>query len=652
VVQTASRCEEYILQTFDTPFPIENPTCRSILTQQAGFIRTRLERARELQSVQNGLREVSENINRFGNDRDAALTELTALESRLATELRDFYDYFHIDYHEEHKRLFELARQFLNQQALRNKENVKKALTSYSNFVIGNDRVRKTFSENLEYLEENLQAISLIFPVITCTLLSVRNMLPCVSECVDRMIVDEAGMIPQHQTFPLLVRSRKAIIVGDPLQIEPVMTLANQRREQYRQTAFIDKRLSETDYHRYSPEEIERATTYHRAAGASGEDGDAGRGIRLIEHYRCQPSIIQFCDRIVGYGLEVKTAPVSPLLETNLIAYHVEGRIEGNVNEEEVTAVHEVIKHLVHQGYSLEDIGVISPFSIHAQALNKSLRKYFLGLKENAIATVHKFQGSQKRVIILSTKVCRPQDNFSCDWINKKPNLFNVAVSRAEELFILVGNRYRLEKAQGYSRRLVEHIRENGVILEYKSEAEIPKQQPGASLVLDCDHLHILRTAIDEAEQELIIVTPWIRGSQANSEPKRFARDIVSALERGVKVTVIYGYISAEGKDDNDSDAENYLQKILSQYPNSSLICLGKEKYLQSKGTHERILLCDSKYAVVGSWNWLSHPYRDYCNRKRGDTKAQIRRETSVKLSEAVSIAELKQRIEQHFKIN
>ncbi len=73
---------------------------------------------------------------------------------------------------------------------------------------------------------------------------------------------------------------------------------------------------------------------------------------------------------------------------------------------------------------------------------------------------------------------------------------------------------------------------------------------------------------------------------------------------------------------------------------------------MQSKGTHERILLCDSKYAVVGSWNWLSHPYRDYCNRKRGDTKAQIRRETSVKLSEAVSIAELKQRIEQHFKIN
>jgi hypothetical protein len=73
-------------------------------------------------------------------------------------------------------------------------------------------------------------------------------MLPRVSECVDRTIIDEAGMIPLHQSFPLLIRSRKAIIVGDPLQIEPVITLSDQRRDNYRQTAFIDKGLTEIDY--------------------------------------------------------------------------------------------------------------------------------------------------------------------------------------------------------------------------------------------------------------------------------------------------------------------------------------------------------------------------------------------------------------------
>ncbi|MBW4597351.1 MAG: DNA/RNA helicase [Brasilonema angustatum HA4187-MV1] len=523
VTRTASRCQEYILQTRDTPFPVENPTSRSILVQQAGFIEGRLDKARELQGVQVQLKENSDNIIRFGNERDETLRNLTALEGRLETQPKDFYSSFHEDYHEEHKKLFELSRQFLNQHALRNKKDVKQALTSYSNFFSGNNQTPNTFAKNSD---DYLRVLSLIFPVITCTLQSVRNMLPSVKECIDRTIVDEAGMIPLHQTFPLLVRSRNAIIVGDPLQIEPIISLASQRREQYCKTAFLDCGLSETDYHCYSPEQIECATTYHRAAGASGEEGDTGEGIRLIEHYRCQPSIIQYCDRIVGYGLEVKTKPTSSPLETNLIAYHVEGNIKGKVNQQELTAVHELIKHLVNQGYSPEDIGVISPFRVHADALKNSLLKQFPAMrkddKDSNIGTIHNFQGSQKKVIILSTKVCQPLDNYN--WINKRPNLLNVAVSRAEELFILVGNLYRLEKAGGYTRRLVEHIREHGVILEYKTEAEIPEQQAGSQPVYDCNHLKLFQDAIEQAEQELTIVTPWIRGN----EPKRFVNEIVS----------------------------------------------------------------------------------------------------------------------------
>jgi AAA domain len=200
--------------------------------------------------------------------------------------LLDFYSFFHTDYHNEHKKLFELSRQFLHQQALRNKEKVKQALNAYSNFLTGSDANRQRFSENLENLQENLKAVSLIFPVITCTLLSVRNMLPCVTECVDRVIVDEAGMIPQHQTFPLLVRTRQAIIVGDPLQIEPVMNLTNQTCEKYRQTAFIKRGLTKNDCYRYSPEEIESATTYHRAVGANGEDGNVVGSRGYLNSYK------------------------------------------------------------------------------------------------------------------------------------------------------------------------------------------------------------------------------------------------------------------------------------------------------------------------------------------------------------------------------
>lgn len=569
---------------------------------------------------------------------NAEVIELKALKKKLESQSKDFYTYFHSDYHEEHKKLFELSREFLIQQALSKKDRVKASLQLYESSISGNWKDRRKVKENLT---KHIQNVSLIFPVITTTLLSIRNMLPWVEECVDRAIVDEAGMIDQHKTFPLLVRSRKAIIVGDPQQIEPVINLSDQRRENYRQTAFFEKGLTENDYRRYSPEEEYSATTYHRAAGASGENGDKGKGIQLKEHYRCQASIIEYCDRIAGYGLEVKTKQTSSLLDRHLIAYHVEGNIIYNVNREEVNAVCELVQHLLNQGYSIEDIGVISAFRPQANALEKSLRQKFSTFDKNSVGTVHTFQGAEKKIIIFSSRVSRPQDESKVSWINKQPNLLNVAVSRAQELFILVGNLDRLEKGGIYTRQLVEHIRQQGIILEYKSAAEIPQAKPGADFVYDCDHLSLFRDAIAQAEQELIIVTPKIQGN----EPKKFVNDIVSALEKGVKVTVIYGNKSGEEHDHNDPQTEKKLKDLFSQYSGSNLIRLGREIHIESRGTNERILLCDDKFAVIGSWNWLSHHYRESCRRLLIKPNVQIRRETSIQLSDSSSITDIKTRV-------
>ncbi len=636
-------CESDILQTLNHPntsFRLEAPGSRSILVENWHFVRRALDLARELQTVQSNQKETSEKIVSLENDSEQNLKELTALNNRLDFLIEDFYT-FHKRCHQQHKSLFELSWQFLNQEALRRKENVKQALTLYSNFLSDHPQAWQNLSGNLD---ENMKALSLIFPVITCTLLSVNNMLPHIEECVDCAIVDEAGMIPQHQTFPLLVRSRKAIIVGDPLQIEPIITLSNQRRQNYCQTAFLSKGLTENDYRRYSPEQIDKATTYHRAAGATGANGNTGNGIRLMEHYRCQPSIIEYCNNIAGYGLEVKTQPrVSPL-KTNLIAHHVEGNIEGNVNKQEVIAIRELIPRLLNQGYSLEDIGVISPFKVHADALREDLcsRRNFPEFHKDDIGTIHTFQGSQKRVIILSTKVCRPQDNFT--FINRKLNLLNVAVSRAEELFILVGNLYRLEKAGCYTERLVKHIQTNGLVFDYKSKSELenPYKDSAIDIVSNCRHLDYFTRAIQEVEQELIVVTPWIRGD----EPKQFADNIVSALERGVQVKVVYGYVnpareSYANNDDNDAEAEKLLRDLFTSYPKSCLI------RSRSEGTNQRILFWDNKFAVVGSWDWLSHRYRDKCDLSLMNPDAQIRGETSVLVSDSLSLALLKENIDE-----
>ena len=93
-----------------------------------------------------------------------------------------------------------------------------------------------------------------------------------------------------------------------------------------------------------------------------------------------------------------------------------------------------------------------------------SLHSSYPNFTRESIGTVHTFQGGQKSVIILSTRQCHLKDSL---WfINRRPNLLNVAVSRARELFILVGNLKLLREGE-YSKLLVEYIEQFGEIRSF-----------------------------------------------------------------------------------------------------------------------------------------------------------------------------------------
>lgn len=84
------------------------------------------------------------------------------------------------------------------------------------------------------------------------------------------------------------------------------------------------------------------------------------------------------------------------------------------------------------------------------------------------------------------------------------------------------------------------------------------------------------------------------------------------------------------------------MRDLFSRYSGSRFSRLGEGIHIESRGTNARILICDTKLAVIGSWNWLSHPYRKQCSRASLNIKPQIRQETSIKLSELSSIEDVK----------
>ncbi|MEP0913254.1 AAA domain-containing protein [Leptolyngbya sp. GB1-A1] len=310
--------------------------------------------------------------------------------------------------------------------------------------------------------------LSLVFPILTSTLNSIRNLLPFPdSGSLAYVFADEAGTTGIHQLFPALVRAKKALVVGDPLQLQPVMNLSKEMVERYYETAFVAQGLTDENYDLYSPSAYEATSAYQRAAGVQGTCFGKGKGIVLIDHFRCSPPIAAISNALGEYGLVIKTRPITPVLGTHLIATDIRGSQENMVNFGEIEAVVEWVRILYSHGYSFgsknveKSIGVLSPYRKQANALRRALQAEYPDCNEDNTNTIHTFQGGEKAIVLLSTRQSQPSDTLM--FLNRGPNLLNVGVSRAIESLILVGN---LERLRGgvYSRIVVEHIERHGQI--------------------------------------------------------------------------------------------------------------------------------------------------------------------------------------------
>jgi hypothetical protein len=457
---------EDVARTKNTPFPLELIINRRHLEYWRSQIAGQLTAAEEWQQRSLLKQRNSSQLQTLQQQIVSLKRQQQQIQKKIASYCeQDFYSCFYVDYHQLQVQLFELSWQFQLSTALRRKEEIIASLRTYIGVLNGEWETKRQFKRNWHSVYRDL---SLLFPVFLSTLQSLRRLFPELHNgCIDSAIIDEAGQIPPHQVYPLLVRSRRAMFFGDPWQLEPIVSLSDSDKDLYRAKAFFARQLTDTDYDRYSPTAV---SAYHRAAGGSGRVGDLGNGIVLKYHYRSVPEIAHFISQLCYPEMIIKTSPSPSRLGANLIACHVEGQQTDHINQAEIEVVKDLIKELLKAGYSLnsndnsDSIGVISPYRRQADALNNSWRSRWSDFSSNSIGTVHTFQGGQKSVIILSTRQCHLKDSL---WfINRRPNLLNVAVSRARELFILVGNLKLLREGE-YSKLLVEYIEQFGEVRSF-----------------------------------------------------------------------------------------------------------------------------------------------------------------------------------------
>lgn len=111
------------------------------------------------------------------------------------------------------------------------------------------------------------------------------------------------------------------------------------------------------------------------------------------------------------------------------------------------------------------------------------------------------------------------------------------------------------------------------------------------------EHRPLLEEALKNSQERLLIISPWIRASAAN---KLLIDSLELLLKRGVKVFIGYGYEdeAKENRQNYDRKPEEKIKKLAERYHTFVFKRLGD--------THCKILICDQKFAIVGSFNWLS----------------------------------------------
>ncbi len=107
----------------------------------------------------------------------------------------------------------------------------------------------------------------------------------------------------------------------------------------------------------------------------------------------------------------------------------------------------------------------------------------------------------------------------------------------------------------------------------------------------------VLMSALSKAQKRLIIVCPWLSRNSIDADLIQKLRD---CLNRNCRIDIGWGYLSGRGKTGIGwgNSAIKDLKQLERDYP--------QQFRLKLLGTHEKFLICDASFTMLGSHNMLT----------------------------------------------
>lgn len=264
------------------------------------------------------------------------------------------------------------------------------------------------------------------FPIIYSTTNAIRS---CSREgfVYDCVIIDEASQVDLVTAVIAFSCAKRVVLVGDEKQLPHVV---NSKQVQFMDEIF--KKYKLPDYLNYVQN---NALSYINKAEINITK------TLLNEHYRCDPQIIEFCnkrfynDQLVIHNDHQDGNGVT-------IVKHGSHFFRDHKNERQADII---IKEILPD-IKFEHIGIIAPFRAQvrliSQKIDDEIAINHLKKLDYTIDTVHKFQGKERECIILSTvsnKISFYKEEEKTDFLNNE-NLINVALSRAQKRLYIIAS--------------------------------------------------------------------------------------------------------------------------------------------------------------------------------------------------------------------
>lgn len=286
------------------------------------------------------------------------------------------------------------------------------------------------------------QSLFFVVPVVSTTFASyVRLFGHLGKEALGWLLIDEAGQATPQNAVGALWRTRRAVIVGDPLQLEPITTLPFRAEQAIRTELGVDEQwlTSRTSVQRLA----DRLTPL--GTWLPDDDGEMWVGVPLTVHRRCDQPMFDVVNTIAYGGLMIDGTGTSardrfdatyPTLPPSKWIDVASAGAQGHWIPEEGRQLDRILTALAGLEFDMSEVMVIGPFRDIARQVGRRARQY-PGL---VAGTVHTAQGKQADVVVLVLGSA-PDRPGARKWASSKPNLLNVAVSRAKRRLYVIGDR-------------------------------------------------------------------------------------------------------------------------------------------------------------------------------------------------------------------